>query len=898
MPKKDKLLIIDSFALIFRAYYAYPPTLTTRDGELINAVYGFSSLLLDVLKKFEPTHVIAVFDSASPTIRSTEFVAYKANRKERDDDLMQQIPKVRELIDSFDIPVTSVDGYEADDVIATLCKRYPKIHKIVVTGDQDLFQLINDNTDIYMAGKTFSQSKIYRRDDVKEKLGIWPEQVPDYKGLCGDPSDNIPGVKGIGKKSAEKLLNQFKTIEEVYENLDKVDNRSRTKLQDDYEMAMKSKGLATVVYDVPLSFDLNSSVLSTIDINKVLELMREFDFKSLIKKVEALGDKIGTQNNVGLFDGELEVQTQIKTKQYVQKDLENITKLFITADVDVSSKSPIGYKFEKLYFVTEEKQDLVIEVGEDAIGSFLGFVLEKNIRLIGVNIKDLFHSFMNNSDYLKNPRLVEKLTWEDLGYAAQILSLGRFGHTENSVFDFVRMDIPGTLMEKVNLYPLIYGIVKEEFEENKDSYKVYELEKSILEEVLYMEQTGISLDVKKIKSFEEKLEKKKAELTTGIYEDVGHEFNINSPKQVSEVLFDEKGLPVRKKTKGGAKSTSERALKFLIGVDPVVEKILNYREIDKLLSTYVKTLPGYMQKDGRIHATFDQLGTVSGRFSSNNPNMQNIPPNNEKLGVNIREAFVSSENSVLVAFDYSQQELRILSAMAKEKKMMDSFNRGDDIHKLTASQLFGKALDQVSKDERHIGKTINFSIVYGVSAFGLAEQLQIDRSEGQLFIDKFYEEYPNIKRYFDTVKKSVAVKGYAESIMGRKRENRAVNAKQWFMKSAAERELLNFTVQGSAADLMKVAMKDMQIIMSKYPAKILLQVHDEFVFEYKVGDGKWETGKEEGVMDRLVSDVKFNEFVKAVKEIMVGVMDIGVSYKVDVKVGENWGNMEEVRNPN
>ncbi|GAB4286211.1 MAG: DNA polymerase I [Candidatus Dojkabacteria bacterium] len=867
-----KFLIIDSYALIFRAYYAYPTSLQNAAGQLTNAAYGFTSILMDVVKKFEPTHVIAVFDSEKPTIRSTEFVTYKANRKETDTELIEQIPIVREILEALDIPVLSVDGYEADDIIGTLVEnKLPhEEEKIIVTGDQDLFQLIKHNTKIYLAGSTFSKSKLYERDEVYKKLQIWPEQVPDYKGLCGDPSDNIPGVKGIGKKGAASLLNEYKTLDKIYENIENIKGSTQKKLAENYEIAIKSRELATIIYNVPFSFNPETSVLNTIDVNKASAVLKKYEFRSLYKKLEELSKKYKTSESFSLFEN------SPKDFEQVSKTKPEYVKVSSIRDLSVQDENVLWLisKSGKEFVLADINKNVLALSSEAEVKNAAEFIIKNNILLNSVDIKDLLLILARlNIDY-------SAIVFEELGFATQLLSYGMKGHSLDQTLEFKNYYKVDDYFENIINLQNITDSILSGFDSEEKVIELYELEKAILPIVVEMETNGIILDISKVREYKERLTNLRLEIQKEIFAISKEEFNINSPKQVGEVLFDKLGIKSNKKTKSGAKSTSERALLDIIDESPIVQKILDYREVDKLINTYFEPLPTYVAKDNRIHATFDQMGAVSGRFSSKNPNLQNIPVN-ESLNVNTRECFIAGEGKMFITFDYSQQELRILAALAKEEKMLNSFNNNQDIHKLTASKIFNVPLEEVDKNQREVGKTINFSIVYGISAFGLADRMKIERKAAADFIDAYYETYPNIYSFFENLKKTAQEQGYTETILGRKRRNPQINSKQFFLRSAAERELLNFVIQGSAADLMKLAMRKINQYDNKVSAKLLIQIHDEFLFEVK--------GKD-------VNEGQVRQFVKDIKGIMEGVYEIGVKYKVDVKYGKNWGKMQEINN--
>lgn len=863
---KKTLVIIDSYALIFRAYYAFPPTLQTKDGELTNAAYGFTSLLLEVLKRFEPSNIVAIFDSETPIIRSTEFTQYKANRIETDPELIHQIPRVRDILETMDIPVLHINGFEADDIIATIVRssKTKDIEKIVVTGDQDLFQLIQEDTKIFLAGRKFSESKIYDAEGVVAKLGITPEQVPEYKALCGDPSDNIPGVNGIGAKTAQKLISEYGNIDNLYRDIDNIKGAVQTKLINDHEMAYKSRDLATVVDNAPVMFELEKTVFRSIDAQKVITKFESLEFKSLVKKFKDYYEKTKPVDSLGLFDEQSIEEQEKEVVKHNTLNLETDIKgreIFIFGNYLSEDESPINLKIEELYIEIENK---IYKLEIEQIEKFMSIVQKEKIKLISLNIKNFFHSVIN-----LGVKLSDNLEFEDLGFATQITSYSLADHSKKSFRNFWDIDSDDT-----KIFLSRFRKVWEKIQENlSDEFlEIYNLEKAVLIPTISMEQQGITLEKTKLSEFEEALNKKRDKIKKEIYEEVGYEFNINSPKQVGEVLYDKRGLAVQKKTKGGASSTNERALKNLKPLDPVVGMILEYREIDKLINTYVSPLPSYIQSDGKVHASFDQMGAVSGRFSSKNPNMQNIPIN-ENLKINVREAFVADSGKRFIAFDYSQQELRILAALAKEQTMIDGFNQDKDIHRVTAAEMFDKEESEVTDFERNVGKTINFSIVYGISAYGLAERMDIDQKTASEFIKKYYEKYPAIYQYFEETKAILSSKKYAVTIFGRKRQSDMLKSRLAYLRSAAERELLNFAIQGSAADIMKKVMPTVHKIAQKHNAKLLLQIHDEFLFE----------------IDDSVKESTKKEFIEEVEAAMESVVDLGVKFKVDYKEGRDWG---------
>lgn len=870
------LLLIDSHALVYRAYYAYPPTLTTTDGEPINAVYGFTNLLLEVLNKFNPSHVIAVFDSAEPTIRQSEFTQYKANRKKSDDSFIVQLPMVDEVVEAFGIPILKIPGIEADDIIGTIDEKYSgKLAKtIIVTGDQDIFQLIDNDTFVYLAGRKFSESRLFNAEDVYSKLEITPSQVTDYKAIAGDPSDNIPGIPGIGKKGAVDLIREFENLENIYANLDKVAKRYQQKLIEGQESGFMSKALATIHRDVPISFDFNKCGFDTFDLKRVNRLFDELNFKSVKPKLNILVKKKGLEEhldtNPNLFGDREELEVEIK--EWTESEFKN-EEIFIYSECENIKKNPLHWRISKMLILDGDNIYRLNDQGK--IRSLFEKLRQKTV--LAFEYKQIYHCMIN----LGFTEIIGNIKYFDLGLLGMILSAGQSGTSIKSVLNFFKFDSSDLAEINLKNFPKLYSEFKELLEDSQR--ELIKMENDLLKVVVEMERNGINVDSQKFKEFEETLQIKLNQTEEDIYKLVGHEFNINSPKQLSDILFKELRLSSDRKTKGGSLSTNEIVLKKLIGVHPIVEMILDYRELGKLLSTYVLTLPLLIEPlTGRIHAIFDQMGAVSGRFSSKNPNLQNIPKGTTQ-GVDIRDGFIPRDGSIFVSFDYSQQELRLLADFAGEADMIESFNNDLDIHKLTASEIFGIPVEQIEKAQRAVGKTVNFSVVYGISAFGLSERMNIPRSDAVMFISAYYKRYPKVKEYFDEVIKNVLKKGYSESILGRRRKNQLIFSNNKALRSAAERELINFGIQGSAADIMKCAMVSIYPILKKYPARLIAQIHDELLFEY---DGL--------TLEGLKNNIEFKQFVKEIQNTMQNVYKMKVKFDVDVSVGKSWGHMEDL----
>lgn len=870
MQEKNTFLIIDSHALIHRAFHAFPPDLKNAKGQPTNAVYGFAGLLLDVLTKFQPTRVVAVFDSHGPTVRSTEYTQYKANRAATDDLLVTQFPMVYELIQMFDIPMVIQDGIEADDLIGTLDDKYSSdvMQTVIVTGDRDLLQLVDQDTFVYLAGSKFSESKLYNTNEmVFERMGVEPKHVTDLKGLSGDASDNIPGVAGIGAKGAADLINQFGTIEEIYTKLDQVPKRYQQKLIDGHEDAMLSKRLATIFKDIPISFNYEHTDFSRVNKAKISSFFAEMQFKSLVPKLEKFFKlfDVSTENagEIDLFSEPLQLKeshANLKAQEW-SKDVELSQEIYILPNIKDFDKSPIHWQFENMCILSN---DVLYKVVEDNINEF--WILNNSKDFITFDKKAMYHCFFNSKIEFS------KLNIIDIGITAYVLAEGQAKYELLSLFNWAQIYSENTTESKLTALSKLNAYIKGRSEDLEVKEKLINLEDTVLLPTMLMEQNGITADIPTLKNFEEILTEKLNEFKSNIYLSAGHEFNIGSPKQVSEVLFKEKALPVHRKTKGGSLSTNESALKSLLGVDPIIENLLAYREVDKLLSTYIRSLPEYVDNDGRIHSVFDQFGAVSGRYSSKNPNLQNIPFT-EVFGVNIRNAFVASEGYKFIAFDYSQQELRVLAALSKEEVMVDSFNNGVDIHKITAAELFEVPVEEVDSKQRQVGKTVNFSVIYGISAFGLSERLGLNRATADAFIKKYFDKYSKVRDFMANTINSAKETGYSETILGRRRINNMIKSSNRALKNAAERELFNFVVQGSAADIMKSSMVAFPDILKKYNARILLQIHDEFLFEFPEG-----------------SDNE-SDFEMEISNAMSHALDLGVEYKVEVSKGTVWGQI-------
>jgi DNA polymerase-1 len=870
-PKQDKdiLLLIDSYALIHRAFHAFTPDLTTSQGELVNAVYGFARLLLEVIFKFNPRYVIAAMDDASPTVRHSQFGQYKANRKPTDDALSKQIPRIQELLKAFDIPILQVPGYEADDIIGTLDARHsgPGQTTIIVTGDRDLFQLVDENTFVYLAGSAFSQSKLFDAAGVKEKMGLLPEQIVDLKSLQGDASDNIPGVAGIGEKGAVQLLQEFETLEKLYANLDKVPNRYKNKLENSLEIAKVSQSLATIIREVPMAFDFKDATFGSFDIAKLQKLFAELEFRSLQPKLIDLNQKYSgvakSADSADVAEPIFELPVSIDAAEWQDQDLGKQVYLYHQTTTEAD---PLHWQLQKLWVATASGDKYQVAVNEETLAKLAKILL--GTQVITSEAKCLIHA-------LANTGVVLDVDFYDLALATYVCSAGLSQQSLTGVAQYYKLT--GNQLE---ILALAYDLQTKAI--GSDQIKdIVAIENKLIPTVAAMERNGVMLDVKLLERYASELETLIRDQAQAIYHTVGHEFNIASPKQVGEILFGELSLPGSKKTKTGGYSTDERILREIAHAHPVVEQILTYRELTKLQSTYVKPLPTLVNpKTKRLHANFRQLGAVTGRFASINPNLQNIPVS-ETGNINMRKAFVAAEGYTLIAFDYSQQELRILAELSGEENMQAAFKSGNDIHAATASEIFDIPIAQVTKEQRRIGKTINFGVVYGISAFGLADRLKIDQHKAAEFIKKYFVTYPKIKAYYQNLLEQAKKQGYAETLFGRRRNALELTQGNSHLRAAVEREIMNFPLQGSAADIVKQSMIAIADVAAKYPAKLILQVHDELVFEYECPAGE------------LTQNSQAQNFIAEIQTTMLNIVHTEVPLGVGVEHGANWADMQD-----
>ncbi|OGI29606.1 MAG: DNA polymerase I [Candidatus Moranbacteria bacterium RIFOXYA12_FULL_44_15] len=900
-PKK--LILIDGNAIIHRAYHALPP-LTNKKGELLNAVYGFTSTILSVIDKFKPDYIIATFDLAGPTFRHIEFKEYKATRVKADQELYDQIPRVKEVTRAMGIPILEKEGFEADDVIGTIVKNIeknnPEIENIIVTGDLDTLQLVSPKTQVYTMRRGLTDSVIYNEDAVKERYGLAPEQMIDYKGLRGDASDNIPGVKGIGEKTATELLKKYETLEGVYQNINEIKGAVKDKLERDKAMAIQSKNLATIRTNVPVEFDIEKALVLDFDREKLVELFKELNFFSLIKRLPGGSTKLQNdykstkvQKTEGIKDFKYEYINSEKLGDFVtllEEQKEIAIKLKTTGNkyynsvlqgVAISWKtgraSYLEYSennLEKLKIILEDEN--IKKIGYDL--KYDSEVLKNNnINLQGMDFDVLLSAYvLNPGGKIEFSNLVLSELGEEITEEKKTGQLGlNIESSEETAQKYCQL-ADYILKLKSAHQSKIEAISAEQSNKNNLREVFRELEMPLAPILASMEMHGVKLNKVIFAGISEKITARIKNLEKGIYDAAGIEFNINSPKQLTEILFEKLKLPTQniKKGKTGY-STASTELEKLKKEHKIIEKIEEYREIFKLKTTYLDALPLLVDKNSRIHTTFNQAVTATGRLSSSDPNLQNIPIRTD-LGQLLRVAFEAEKGWCLVAADYSQIDLRVMAHVSDDKKLKELFYQGEDIHRATAALINGVTMSQVTDKMRRNAKALNFGVIYGMSVFGFSQGAGIDRDQAKKFIDEYFEKFPGVADFMKSTKESARKLGYVETEMGRRRYIPEINSPNFQVAGAAERMAINMPIQGMSADIVKLAMIEVYKFITndermRTNARMILQVHDEIILEVK-------------------EDIA-EEIARKVKEIMKSVYKLSVPLVVDVKTGDNWGEV-------
>ncbi len=923
MPEQKKLFLLDAMALIYRAYFAMNknPRVTSK-GLNTSAVLGFANTLFEVLKNEKPTHIAVAFDSREPTVRHDDFTEYKAHREAMPEDLSTAIPYIISLIDAFNIPVIFSEGYEADDIIGTLAKKAEQegFKTYMMTSDKDFGQLVSENIFVYRPGRFGDKADVLGIKEVCARFGIKrPEQVIDMLGLWGDASDNIPGIPGVGEVTARKLLDEFDNLENLLQNVSKIKNpKLKDKVIEFADQAVFSKKLATIILDVPVNLDEERLIRKHPDEAKLRALFDELEFRNFAQRVFTElslkpSEEKNQQESPSLFDKEEKVNEETIIKKdihttahkyflsdTIEKRGELLTLLknkksfcFDTETTGLNSHESelvgMSFSFEphKAYYVPvpenyHDAQQIVSEFKEvfenteiEKIGQNLKFDISI-LKWYDVNVKGkLFDTML--AHYLIQPDMrhgMDVLAENFLNYKPVPIDklIGKKGKDQLSmrivpleeIKEYASEDADITLQLKSVFEPLLEKSLTRNLFDN--------IEMPLVPVLAAMEAEGVKIDIKALNDYSIQLLGEIDELTKEIYFMAGTEFNISSPKQLGEILFDKLAIVEKAKlTKTKQYSTGEEILVKLVNKHPIIQKILDYRSLTKLKSTYVDTLPLLVSKrTGRIHTSYNQAVAATGRLSSNNPNLQNIPIRTER-GREIRKAFVPrNDKFTLLSADYSQIELRIIAELSGDEGMTDAFYQGIDIHTATAAKVYGVEISEVTREMRRNAKTVNFGIIYGISAFGLSERLSITRKEAAEIIEQYFIKYPKIKKYMDNTIVSARKLGYVETIKGRRRYINDINSNNSVVRGYAERNAINAPIQGSAADMIKIAMINIFETLKKENLKsiMILQVHDELVFD---------------VHRNEVDTVK-----QIVKDKMQNAIQLNVPIEVEISTGDNW----------
>lgn len=923
---EKKLFLLDAMALIYRAYFALSrnPRITST-GLNTSAVLGFTNTLHDILKNEKPTHIAVAFDSFAPTFRHIEFPEYKANREKMPEDIISNIPLIKKLLEGFRIPIIEMKGFEADDIIGTLAKKAEKagFTTYMMTPDKDFGQLVSDQIFMYKPARMGNKAEIWGVKEVCEKFGIQhPDQVRDVLGLWGDVSDNIPGVPGVGEKTAKKLLSQFPSIEELVANADKIANpRMREKIATFGEQAIQSKHLATIVLDVPVDFDEAAFIVQKPHIESLKNLFEELEFKTFASRFfdpQGLGNTIAPKQSdngqTDLFSVAGEHVESIEDRyetiltishKYVLVDNETAQNELLerlkradrfcfdteTTSIDANKAELVGMSFsfqpdEAFYVPCPENHEACMAFlapykvyFEDETKGKTGQNIKYDITVLrwygvevnGVEFDTMIAHYLIEPDQRHNMDFLSR-TYLNYDPVSIETLIGKKGKNQRSIRTAPIDEVSEYAAEDADVTLKLRAVLEPKLEEGGTTALFHNIEMPLIPVLAAMETEGVTLDIANLQQYSKSLALEIRELEESIYAHAGGEFNISSPKQLGVILFERlKVTDKPKRTKTKQYSTGEEVLVKLLNRHPIIQLILDYRSLTKLKSTYVDALPALINpRTGRLHTTYNQAVASTGRLSSNNPNLQNIPIRTAR-GREIRKAFIPrNENYVLLAADYSQVELRIIAALSKDEGMLEAFRNNMDIHTATASRIFGVEASEVTKDMRRNAKTVNFGIIYGISAFGLSERLNIPRKEAAEIINEYFIQYHGIKKYMDDQISFAKEHGYVETIMKRRRYLRDINSGNAVIRGFAERNAINAPIQGSSADMIKIAMINVhkEMVEKKLQSRMILQVHDELVFD--VFKPELETIKE------------------LVNRNMMNAMDLGLPLEVEMATGENW----------
>ena len=929
MSSPKRLFLIDGNAIAYRAYYAFiQRPLMNSKGENTSAIFGFVTFLNRILTQESPDYIAVVFDTGAPTFRHKAYKEYKATRQKMPEDMISQLTTIKDIVKAYRIPALEMDGYEADDIIGTLAKRAEreKVLTFLVSSDKDFMQLVSGRTKMYRPGRQGTEVEIVNIDGVKEKFGVSPDKVVEVLGLMGDTSDNIPGVPGVGEKTAIPLVQKFGTIENIYKNIQKIEQEGvRKKLEANKDKALLSKELATIETDVPLKVDFHTLKAAEKDIPTLVKLFEELEFKSLVqslKKSEGIKAK-GKAEEVEFPPPEIELVDMHKDKHAYKlitdtKELKDLcsrlrkSKEFVfdteTTSTDALSAELVGISFclkpRKAFFVsvrpkTEADQAELFTQKKAAASQSKGIDVDEVVRnlkpllenqdprKIGHNIKydmlvlsqhdiwpqglafdSMIASYILRADGRHN---LDALAREHLQYkTVSFTDLVGSGKEQKHIREVPLEDLSDYSCEDSDITLRLYRALSGKLEQQGMLGLCEKLEFPLLSVLAKMEKAGVAVDIDHLRNMSKELERQLDTLTREIHKLAGEPFNINSTQQLGDVLFNKLKLPTVRKTKTGF-STDVGVLETLRNEHPIIEHLLEYRQLSKLKSTYVDALPALVNpRTGRVHTSFNQTIAATGRLSSSDPNLQNIPIRTE-IGRSIREAFVPGEgDSLMMSADYSQIELRVMAHISGDEGLSEAFRNKEDIHTTTAAKVFGVAHEEVSREMRRKAKEVNFGIMYGIGPFGLSTRLEITQSEAKEIIARYFERFPKVKQYINDTIGAARERGYVETLLGRRRYLPDLNSHNNNLRQNAERQAINMPIQGTAADMIKLAMINIDRSFAKARLKTLmiLQVHDELVFELK---------KDEEEKVRSLVTKHMQESLK-----------LNVPIEVEIGVGKNW----------
>ena len=920
MADEKKLFLLDAFALIYRAYFAFAknPRVNSK-GLDTSAIFGFTNSLVEVIKKQKPTHLAVVFDTPKKTQRHVDFPEYKAQREAMPEGISDALPYIDKLLDALNIPKIYKDGFEADDVIGTLAKKAEKKgYKVyMMTSDKDFAQLVSENIFMFRPGNKWQPTQTWGIAEVLEKFNIKKvSQVIDFLAMMGDASDNIPGITGVGKKTAQKFIAEFGSIEGLFANTDKLQGKIQEKVIASKEIGMLSKKLVTIITDVPVDFDEEKMEVNLNDREKIEKIFTDLEFRNIGSRLfnneknekELVTEKVtsnsqSTSAQIDIFsqqDSKLETITKEKInsanhsicqsvdefQQFLKKNIENKTLSFQTVISSLSTEK----KIIGVSITYDKSQVLYISLNDNSRGQYLEIIKnlfeDEGLLKTGYNLKQQMKDWLSMGIQLKGKFfdvvIAHYILHPDLRHDLELISESYLSISFQEEGQFTqknKLDISSFSLDSISRWSnkradiicQLSDVLRQDLEKHNSIELFQNIEMPLLQVLCQMEIEGVNLDVDLLKKYSKELNTLLEQTSNNIFNISAVDFNISSPKQLGEVLFEKMNLVKKpKKTKSGQYSTSEETLLKLKGEHEIIDHILDFREIKKLLSTYVDALPEIINSDtGRIHTTFNQSVASTGRLSSVRPNLQNIPIRTER-GMKIREAFIAKKGYSLLAADYSQIELRIMASLSKDASMLEAFNNNLDIHSATAAKVYNVDLKDVDRAMRSSAKAVNFGIIYGISAFGLSQNIGVSRTEAKQIIEQYFEEFPLVKKYMDMSIQIARENEFVETLFGRRRYLKDINSRNAIMRAASERNAINAPIQGTAADIIKIAMIKISktLIEEDLKSKMILQIHDELIFEMHPS--------EESKLRSIVENC------------MINASNLEVPLVVDMGTGNNW----------